>query len=403
VSPEDLLERLVPHLAVMGITRIANVTGLDHVGIPVVLVTRPNSRSLSVSQGKGIRLAEAKISGVMESIEQFHAEHIEKPLRLAAYHERARQSRVVDVDRLPRSSRPFDERARILWITAQCVRTGEDIDVPYEAVHLDLTEPLPQGSGFFALGSNGLASGSTRSDAVAHALWEIIERDALALFYCRSPRDQGMRRLRLNTVGDVDCRRLLELFERAAIGVAVWDMTSDIGVPAFLCSIGERELDVLRRIGTARGYGCHPDASVALRRALTEAAQSRLTRIAGSRDDIQPEDIEAIRSPEAILRQVAHVEQESMAPRDFKSVASGPSDCTAQALEWTCQRLDEHGLGEILCVDLSRHELPIAVVRVIVPGLEGFPDSPSYVPGQRARDFEKKLATRRALSMEDAP
>jgi ribosomal protein S12 methylthiotransferase accessory factor YcaO len=28
---------------VMGITRVANVTGLDSVGIPVVMVCRPNS------------------------------------------------------------------------------------------------------------------------------------------------------------------------------------------------------------------------------------------------------------------------------------------------------------------------------------------------------------------------
>jgi ribosomal protein S12 methylthiotransferase accessory factor YcaO len=35
-----------------GITRIAMVTGLDRVGIPVALATRPNSRSVAVSQGR---------------------------------------------------------------------------------------------------------------------------------------------------------------------------------------------------------------------------------------------------------------------------------------------------------------------------------------------------------------
>jgi ribosomal protein S12 methylthiotransferase accessory factor len=37
----------------MGVTRIANVTGLDRIGIPVAIAVRPNSRSVSVAQGKG--------------------------------------------------------------------------------------------------------------------------------------------------------------------------------------------------------------------------------------------------------------------------------------------------------------------------------------------------------------
>ena len=57
--PEETLERLRPHLATMGITRVANVTGLDRTGVPVVMVVRPNARSVAVSQGKGLTLAAA--------------------------------------------------------------------------------------------------------------------------------------------------------------------------------------------------------------------------------------------------------------------------------------------------------------------------------------------------------
>ena len=64
----------------MGITRIANITGLDRLGIPVVMVCRPNSRSIAVSQGKGLTLDAAKASGLMESVETFHAESITRPL-----------------------------------------------------------------------------------------------------------------------------------------------------------------------------------------------------------------------------------------------------------------------------------------------------------------------------------
>src|SRR4051812_35005545 len=80
VSPAETVARLRPHLAGMGITRVANVTGLDVIGIPVVMVCRPNSRSLSVSQGKGLDLDAARASGLMESVEMFHAERAIGPL-----------------------------------------------------------------------------------------------------------------------------------------------------------------------------------------------------------------------------------------------------------------------------------------------------------------------------------
>src|SRR5215467_3082672 len=70
-----------------GITRVANVTGLDCIGIPVVMVCRPNARSLSVSQGKGIDLDAARASGLMESIELFHAERINLPLKLGSWND----------------------------------------------------------------------------------------------------------------------------------------------------------------------------------------------------------------------------------------------------------------------------------------------------------------------------
>src|SRR5438876_10443588 len=102
VSPGETVERIRPFMPAMGITRIANVTGLDCIGIPVVMVCRPNSRSIAVSQGKGTTLIAAKASGVMESIEGYHAEHITLPLKLASYEELRYTHALVEVNALPR-------------------------------------------------------------------------------------------------------------------------------------------------------------------------------------------------------------------------------------------------------------------------------------------------------------
>ena len=113
ISPEQTLARVQPWLKAMGITRIANITGLDVLGVPVVMVCRPNSRSLSVAQGKGATLAAARASGLMESVEFWHAERISKPLVLGSVLDLKFTQRLVDVARMPRLSvSTFDDHQR---------------------------------------------------------------------------------------------------------------------------------------------------------------------------------------------------------------------------------------------------------------------------------------------------
>src|SRR5215216_7418008 len=76
VRPNKTLRRIAPLLPKAGITRLADVTSLDWIGLPVYQAIRPNSRNISVSQGKGLTRAQAKVSALMESLESLHAETI---------------------------------------------------------------------------------------------------------------------------------------------------------------------------------------------------------------------------------------------------------------------------------------------------------------------------------------
>ena len=62
-APEHTAAVLGPLRRQFGITRVADVTGLDRVGLPVVMVVRPESLSLCVAQGKGLDRASAAASG----------------------------------------------------------------------------------------------------------------------------------------------------------------------------------------------------------------------------------------------------------------------------------------------------------------------------------------------------
>lgn len=383
MAPEQTLARVTPFLPIMGITRVANVTGLDAVGIPVVMVTRPNSRSISVSQGKGVTLAAAKASGVMESIESYHAERITLPLKFASFEELRWTHPVVDVDRLPRlSTGSFNPNSPILWIEGQDLLNGGPKWVPFEMVHLNFTVPMAPGHGAFLAGSNGLASGNHKVEAISHAVTELVERDATTLWRLQDAGAQAATRIDLDSIDDPVCRSLIDRFEAAGVAVGVWETTSDVGLPAFLCRIVEREEMPQHSIRPATGMGCHAAREIALSRALTEAAQSRLTFIAGARDDMPRAEYERHLDPAHHARWKAMI-VEGAGRRSFRHCPTSTAPTIEADLAHQLDRLRAVGIEEAVAVDLTKPEFGIPVVRVVVPGLEGADESPDYLLGER--------------------
>ena len=366
----------------VGITRVANVTGLDHIGIPVVAVFRPNSRSVSVFQGKGLTLDAARASGLMEAIEAFHAERVEAPLLLASCRDLRTRHPVVDVEGLPRLlTSQYHENLELLWIEASDLRTGEPTWVPYELVHMNYRLPLPAGSGAFYISSNGLASGNHPLEAISHGICELVERDALTLRGLLSDDAKTATRLDLSTVDDPESLQLLALFERADVSVFVWDATSDIALPTFLCQIFDRA-GSHRGLQAIQGSGCHPRRSIALNRALTEAAQTRLTAISGSRDDVLYRTYAQARERrEIVVERLAA----SRGARSFRDVPSFESDDVGAYVERELELLRRVDLDRVLFVDLTKRGIDLPVVRVVIPGLEGMAEFSGYVPGRRAR------------------
>jgi YcaO-like protein with predicted kinase domain len=364
----------------MGITRLGNITGLDRIGIPVVAAIRPNSRSVSVSQGKGLDLPQAMTSALMEAIEGFHAEEVDKGRR-AAYRELGAASSVVDPLTLCTTGRPFDVDASISWLEGFDLLRQEPCWLPAEIVHTDYTQPL---DGYFLAGSNGLASGNHLVEAISSAVCELIERDAVALWSASGIRARAQRALDIASVDDPDCRALLAKYTKTGVDVRIWNITTDVGVAAFLCDIRDSAADEPRRLRHFHGAGCHPDRAIALARALSEAAQTRLTYITGIRDDLLPSEYEEPPSAHVVDALLDALRQESK-PYVFREVPSFTGDDLWQDLRWELEHLRSAGIIRVIAVDLTRPEFGIPVVRVVIPSLEGDIRHPHYVPGPRAR------------------
>lgn len=381
VSPVDTLARVKPLMGTMGITRVANVTGLDRIGIPVVMVCRPNSRSVAVSQGKGLDLDAAKASGLMESVETWHAERITLPLKLGSFNDLGSTHPLVDVGVLPlvNGSR-YRADLPMLWIESRNLCTDEPTWLPYELVHSNYTLPFPPGHGCFPASTNGLASGNHLLEATCHAICEVIERDSTSIWHQLDKARRAATRLDLRTVDDDACCESLEKLRFAGLSIAAWDTTTDVGAPSFYCFITENDSDD-GHLGA--GAGCHPTKQIALLRALTEAVQTRTTYIAGSRDDLTPEEFtrsgifEKHRAARALIAR-------DTTPRDFQKILSQEAETFETDLQWLLERLESAGITSVCTVDLTKPELELPVVRAVIPGLEAPHDEEDYVPGPRA-------------------
>jgi ribosomal protein S12 methylthiotransferase accessory factor len=336
-----------------------------------------------VSQGKGLTLAHAFASALMEAVEGFHAEDLEARFRMASVQELA-DSYVVDHRRLCGTGEPLADDGQISWIEGVDLASGRPCWVPAEAIHLDTTLPVKPGSGHFLGGSNGLASGNHPLEAISSAICEVIERDAVALWDARRAGERGPIRLDLTSVDDPDCSSLLEGYAKARMAVRAWNVTSDIGVACFVCDIFPEVEDPSVDLPRFRGTGCHPDRAVALARALTEAAQVRVTHITGIRDDLPPSEYR--KAPrERLGAALLDYLSSKVEPCSFREAPTYETDDLAAEVRWALERLTHAGAAQVVAVDLTRPEYGIPVVKVLVPGLEGNPSHPDYSPGPRAR------------------
>lgn len=380
-SPAETLERIRPCFPIAGLTRMANITGLDRIDIHTTLSIRPGAKTLTTSSGKGFTLDAAMASGAMEGIELFHCEEAALPSVRRSYDDLAGEYTRIPVEQLQFTKDAiFSPQWRYHWTFAWDLVHQREVAVPLAAVHMGLGERVLENLHTFQLTSNGLASGNELLEAINAGLFEVIERDAIALYRTRWARNKVPPAVvRLETIEHPLVLDLLARLERARVAPVLFDCTTDTDVPVYMAYVYDLEW---RNFGVFKGYGAHLDPEIAMVRAITEAIQSRVIYIAGSRDDVfrhqylrlkRDDDNRSLRGFKAIAREVDARQRRSQATPTFEGD-------TLVAME----KLRRVGLDQVLVLDLSRPDFPINVVKVIVPGLEGYMFD-FYAPGPRAR------------------
>lgn len=277
--------RLQPCLPAMGITRIADITGLDRIGIPVMQAIRPLGLANAVSQGKGSDREIAAVSAIMEAAEQFFAE------RLSHYRVTQASAAALGVPaalfarHLLRDAPILWHRVETAWVEATNLISSQKGWLPLELVHTAYIEPPIPTDGVFTASTTGLACAFAWEAAVLHGLLECVERDAIA----RAQLTHGFfqrHRIDPDGIDDAAVQALIEQVGRAGLYCALWWAPALAEVPVVWCQIMEDGTGPLLLPHPADGFAARIDIRDAARAAIIEAAQSRLAAISGARDDV---------------------------------------------------------------------------------------------------------------------
>jgi YcaO-like protein with predicted kinase domain len=376
-SPEETLRRIEPLLAGHGITRLARLTTLDKLGIPVWNAVAPNAKSIVINQGKGIADIDAKVSAAMEALERAVAGRPRVAASKASWGELTKAGRTVEtldclVAHGQEDVHPDDQ---LEWLVGIDLFTGRETFVPLDAVILDGTATQSR----FWQSSDGLASGNTVDEANLHALLERIERDAYVLWQVASNDNRIKCCVDPLSLGDAVVADLARRVSSAGLVLRLFDITSNIGIPCYSALIGPANILETKQSlypDVTHGSGAHPNPGRAAIRAITEAAQARLTFISGARDDIHPDTFQRPLSDETrvLLSSIAT----KALPREAPAAGGAPA-----LLAHTLDQLRNASIAPAISVALTDDTLPFAVVKMLVPQLEN-PE------GHRKRQFGER-------------
>jgi len=225
--------------------------------------------------------------------------------------------------------------------------------------------PVAPEEQFCFFNPNGHAAGNCLEEATLQAFFELVERDAVALWWYNRLRRPAIE---LASFNEPYFLTLREHYHSMGWQVWVLGLTTDLDIPTFVA---------LARLANAKrcrerfciGFGSHLDARLAVQRALTELNQL----FDPERQQAAPWDVEAIEDPSYLFP------DETLPPRVRENFAEIRHQDLLDDIRTCVQRAERAGL-ETFVLDQTRPDVGLAVATVVVPGLRHF--WPRFGPGR---------------------
>ena len=377
IAPKQTIENNEDKLKIAGITRIADITDLDRIGLPIYTAIRPTAEdgAISIYGGKGITKDHAKASAMMEGFERYSAEKQESDETVtASLDEISELGNYIDPVslNLPKDFKKDNlNLMQLEWSLARDIVSGDDYYVPTNAIY----HPYIHGNqvqSLFKSNTNGLASGNVLEEAILHGMLEVIERDAWSIFELTH---KNYTQIDIDGIESEIVNDIIGKFESEGIKIKLMDFTADVKIPTIAASADDT---ITKDAGLLTlGMGSHLDPEVAVLRALTEVAQSRATQINGAREDTVRADFAREAGYERMKRINKFYFKDEEEKIKLSDIENKSTSSITEDIEIVKNELSANGLDKILYVDLTRPELDVSVVRVIIPEMELFALDPS--------------------------
>ena len=367
IAPKRTIEINEDKLKTAGITRIADITDLDRIGLPIYTAIRPTAEEggVSIYGGKGITKDHAKASAMMEGFERYSAERQDSDESII--------SNLNDIDNnidpkslnLPKDLERVDINDwNLEWSIAHDIISENDYYIPTNAVYHPYN-PKDNAKTLFKSNTNGLASGNILEEAILHGMFEVIERDAWSIFELTH---KNYSQIDLDSIESDVINEIIEKFESEGIKIKLMDFTADINIPTIAASADDT---VTKDAGLLTlGMGTHLDPEVAILRALTEVAQSRATQINGAREDTVRADFAREAGYERMKRINKYYFKQEDEQISLSDIENKSTHSITEDIEIVKNELMANDIEKILYVDLTRPEIDVSVVRVIIPEME---------------------------------
>jgi bacteriocin biosynthesis cyclodehydratase domain-containing protein len=391
VPPDETCQRLAHHVSPLtGL--VAWVKAYDDVQSPAVRVqvadhlfpVRNHRKALrhgqrSQSGGKGVSAEQSRASALCEALERYSGVYQGHEPRLTARQvdlgedaadpalylgfseAQLRERERWNAPGLPFVwvPEPFDRERAVEWSPLWSLTENRFRHLPTACCYFGV--PLPEDHRFCRADSNGNAAGNCLEEAILQGFLELVERDAVALWWFNRLRRPGVD---VASFGRPELTALFDLHRSLGREAAVLDLTTDLGIPAFAAvSAAPEGRDPLF------GFGAHFEAGIALARALTELNQFLPGRVHDRKRQI-------------LSGPVGESPYLAPAPGGLRTSDDYPRspqwDLRDQVL--SCIELARSRRLEVLVLDQTRPEVGLVAVKVVVPGLR--PLWPRFAPGR---------------------
>ncbi|MFE4589047.1 TOMM precursor leader peptide-binding protein [Streptomyces laurentii] len=213
--------------------------------------------------------------------------------------------------------------------------------------------------------SNGNAAGSSPEDAVLQGFLELVERDAVALWWYNRTRQPAVD---LDAFDEPWLARARRAYAVSGRDLWVLDLTADLGIPV-MAALSRRTDGGPEAVSF--GFGAHFDPRLALRRAVTELAQLLPPKSGSAAIRTMDRDLLDWWHTGTIENQPYLCPDPAETPHIPEHWEYTPRGNLRDDIEAAHALTRAHGM-ELLVLDQTRPDVGLPVVKVIVPGMRHF-------------------------------